>query len=230
MPTRDVRRRAALLLLSDGRLPAGGYAHSGGLEPTVAAGHVSHVADLGPFLSGRLRTTGLVSATFAAAACRSTLAGSPAPEPVLSALDAELDARTPSPAQRETSRQLGRQLVRALSSITPQADLGHLGRHPHQPIVLGVAFGALGLGPSEVALSCLHEIAAGPVAAAVRLLSTDPFATHQTLATLGPLIDDLAAEAVERSLDATDLPADAAPLLDTNAERHLARSNRLFAS
>ena len=38
--------RAALLLLADGRFPAGGYAHSGGLEASIAAGRVRDVADL----------------------------------------------------------------------------------------------------------------------------------------------------------------------------------------
>ncbi|MGF7237213.1 MAG: urease accessory protein, partial [Frankia sp.] len=58
----------ALLLLADGRLPAGGHAHSGGLEPAVADGSVRTLDDLAAFLSGRLATAGLVSAAFAAAA------------------------------------------------------------------------------------------------------------------------------------------------------------------
>jgi urease accessory protein len=57
------------LLLSDSRFPAGGHAHSGGVEPAVTAGTVTDLASLEAFLRGRLRTAGLVAAGLAAAAC-----------------------------------------------------------------------------------------------------------------------------------------------------------------
>src|SRR6202142_693519 len=59
----------AALLLSDSRFPAGGHAHSGGVEPAVTAGTVSDLASLEAFLRGRLRTAGLVAPGLAAAAC-----------------------------------------------------------------------------------------------------------------------------------------------------------------
>jgi len=59
---------ATLLLLADGRLPAGGHVHSGGVEAAVADGRVNDVADLGRYLLGRLTTTGRVEAALAAAA------------------------------------------------------------------------------------------------------------------------------------------------------------------
>jgi urease accessory protein len=58
-----------LLVLADGRLPAGGHAHSGGLEAAVSARRVSDLGSLEGFLRGRLATAGLVAAAFAAAAC-----------------------------------------------------------------------------------------------------------------------------------------------------------------
>ncbi|GAA4187784.1 urease accessory protein UreF [Microbispora amethystogenes] len=60
---------AALLLLADSRLPAGGHAHSGGVEEAVRLGTVTDVDDLARFLRGRLATAGLVTAALSAAAC-----------------------------------------------------------------------------------------------------------------------------------------------------------------
>ena len=57
------------LLLGDSRFPAGGHAHSGGVEPAVTAGTVTDLGSLELFLKGRLRTSGLVAAAIAAAAC-----------------------------------------------------------------------------------------------------------------------------------------------------------------
>ncbi|OUC94863.1 urease accessory protein UreF, partial [Streptosporangium minutum] len=48
--------RAALLVLADGRFPAGGHAHSGGAEAAVTAGRVHDVASLREFCRGRLHT------------------------------------------------------------------------------------------------------------------------------------------------------------------------------
>src|SRR5262250_851608 len=65
----DLPGLATLLMLADGRYPAGGHAHSGGLEAAIAAGRVRDLPDLAAFLRGRLSTAGLVAAAFAAAAC-----------------------------------------------------------------------------------------------------------------------------------------------------------------
>ena len=57
----------ALLLLADGRFPAGGHAHSAGIEAAVNDGRVTDVASLVAFAEGRLRTVGLVDISFAMA-------------------------------------------------------------------------------------------------------------------------------------------------------------------
>ena len=90
--------RAALLVLADGRFPAGGHAHSGGAEAAVKAGRIRDAADLAEFCRGRLHTAGLTSAALAAAAAAGL-------DPL--ALDEAADARTPSPALRATARKLG---------------------------------------------------------------------------------------------------------------------------
>ena len=180
---------AALLLLADGRFPAGAYAHSGGLEPTVLAGRVSNAVELEQFLVGRAETAGFVAAVFAAAACsfatREDLAA-------LSDLEPEFDARIPSSELRAVSRMLGRQLLRAMSRIYPHPHLSALGLTPHQPVVMGVAAAAFGLDARDAAVAVLHEAVAGPAAAAAKVMPIDPFDVHAALARVSQRLDRLA--------------------------------------
>lgn len=222
--------RAALLVLADGRFPAGGHAHSGGAEAAVKAGRITGAAGLEEFCRGRLHTTGLVAASLAAAAA---LGGDPA------ALDAAADARTPSLALRGVARRLGRQLMRAARATWPSAELDQLAKEfpkgAHQPVVLGVAARAAGLGPEDAAYCSAYECVSGPASATVRLLSLDPFEATAVLARLTPELDVVAhaaASAGRRVLDegVEALPAASAPLLEISAEAHAAWPVRLFAS
>lgn len=221
--------RAALLMLADSRLPAGGHAHSGGIEPAVATGLVDGVASLATFLRGRLRTAGLVAAALAAAACRAASDHS-----ALSCLDAEADARTPSPAQRAASRQQGRALLRAGRAAWPSPHLTGLATvagGPHHPIALGAVAAAAGCDPSGVALVAGYLAVSGPASAAVRLRGLDPLAVQAMLAGLAAEIAAVAAEATAAATGPpADLPCPAAPRLDLLAELHARSEVRLFAS
>ncbi|MFF7449434.1 MULTISPECIES: urease accessory UreF family protein [unclassified Streptomyces] len=222
--------RGALLVLADGRFPAGGHAHSGGAEAAVRAGRVTGAASLAEFCRGRLHTTGLVSASLAAAA----VLGVDAVE-----LDAAADARTPSPALRVAARRLGRQLMRAARATWPSAELdalaGEFPKGAHQPVVLGIAVRAAGLEPLDAAYCAAYESVSGPASATVRLLSLDPFEATGVLARLAPELDRVADRAVEAARSVVDagvdaLPAASAPLLEVSAEAHAAWPVRLFAS
>ncbi|MFF8012135.1 urease accessory UreF family protein [Streptomyces sp. NPDC007929] len=222
--------RAALLVLADGRFPAGGHAHSGGAEAAVKAGRISGAASLEEFCRGRLHTAGLVAAGLSAAAALGI-------DPV--ALDRAADARTPSPALRVAARKLGRQLLRAARATWPSAELDALGREfpkgAHQPVVLGLTARAAGLGPVDAAYCAAYESVSGPASAAVRLLSLDPFDATRVLARLAPEVDRVADRAVEAARKVIDegvdaLPAGSAPLLEIGAEVHAAWPVRLFAS
>jgi urease accessory protein len=222
---------AALLLLADSRLPAGGHAHSGGLEEAVAAGRVASVADLALFLRGRLATTGLVTAAFAAAAFAAAAraaarAAGPHRLDGLDGLDAELDARTPSPALRKASRAQGRALLRAGRTMWP---LPTPVREAHHAVALGVVACGAGLGPEDAALVAAYGAVTGPASAAVRLLGLDPYAVQAVLAGLAADCDATAARATALAAGG-DLPAAGAPLLDLGAERHARWEVRLFAS
>ena len=221
-----------LLLLADGRFPAGGHAHSGGLEAAVTAGRVRDLETLAAFLHGRLATVGLVSAAFAAAAARSSQEGSRIPAQTTTglpswgweeALDRELDARTPSPALRKASRAQGRALLRAGRALWT---LSTVERELHHPVALGVVAAAAGLSPAEAALTAAYGAVTGPASAAVRLLGLDPYATQALVARLAGECDAVAAKAT--TVD--DLPACSAPLLDIGAEAHATWEVRLFAS
>ncbi|PVA10620.1 urease accessory protein UreF [Pelagivirga sediminicola] len=221
-------RQAALLVLADGRLPAGGYAHSGGLEPAVAARRVTDMAELEAFLVGRAETAGVIAAAFAAAACARALRDDLSQMPEL---EAELDARIPSPELRKVSRDLGRQLRRAMSSIHPHPHFADLGPAPHQPIVMGVAAAALGLDAQDAALAILHENNSGAAAAAAKLMPVDPFDVHAILARMAERLDRLAGRAAALAGGPpADLPSPGAPLADIAAEHHRRRDVRLFAS
>ncbi|MFE0519798.1 urease accessory protein UreF [Streptomyces sp. NPDC058954] len=222
--------RTALLVLADGRFPAGGHAHSGGAEAAVKAGRITGAASLEGFCRGRLHTAGLVAASLAAAAVLGAEAGE---------LDAAADARTPSPALRVAARRLGRQLTRAARATWPSDELDAMaGRFPkgaHQPVVLGLVARAAGLEPVDAAHCAAYESVSGPASATVRLLSLDPFDATGVLARLAPEVDrvaDRAVEAARRVLDegVDALPAGSAPLLEIGAEIHAAWPVRLFAS
>ena len=216
-------------MLADARFPAGGHAHSGGVEAAASSGAVTSLASLELFLRGRLRTAGLVAAGLAAASC-ALAAG------VIAAtwdeLDAEADARTPSPAQREASRRQGRALSRAARAAWPSAPwLPCLGRRPHHAVALGAAGAAAGCCVPEAARIAAYQAVTGPSSAAVRLLALDPMAVAAIVARLASEIDDVAAAAaLSAGGPLADLPFPSAPALDLLAEAHARAEVRLFES
>jgi urease accessory protein len=229
---------AALLLLTDGRLPSGAHAHSGGLEQVAVDGRVRSVEDVGLFARGVLEGAGGTAAALAATAC--ALASAPAARgetPPWDLLCAEAWARQPSAAARRASEAQGRALLRTGRRVWPGTLLETLAAgslRPPLPVVLGAVAAAAGLSPRDAALASLHGQVSGVASAAVRLLGLDPIEVAAALATLTPTLDRLAHDAA--ACATTDpgrlrlLPATTGPLLDVLAERHDAREMTLFAS
>ena len=228
------------LLLADSRLPAGAHAHSGGAEQAVEEAEVRDVRSLAAWLAGRLATAVTVEAHAAALACD---VASSTPDAVraparYAALDAELDARLPSPAVRRASRRQGEQYLRAAVAVVPGGAAGRAGedpacgrRDPHLCVAVGIAAAAAGLAPRTAAAIVAYHGVSSPAGAALRLLGLDPLEVAATVAALAPACDALserAAAAVAEGPGA--LPAHGAPALDRLAELHCRREDRLFAS
>ncbi|AIG73493.1 urease accessory protein UreF [Amycolatopsis japonica] len=219
------------VILADSRFPGGGHVHSGGLEEAVARKLITHERDLPGFLSGRLRTAGSLAAVFAAAAAHA------AARNVRSGhwrrLDLELDARTPSLAQREASRAQGRGTARAGKAAWPSPVLSQLLKEtprPHHPVIVGALIGV----PFDAAMAVAYLAISGPASAAVRLLGLDPFAVNAVVARLADEVQEVSRRAAEvAGDDPADLPAPGSPALDLFAEahaRHHQEEVRLFAS
>jgi urease accessory protein len=229
----------ALLQLADGRFPTGGHAHSGGFEAAAEREHTTDAAGLDNFLRGRLHTTGLVMAAFTAAACQiftGCIGSRTRPDPdTIADLDAEYEARTPSPVLRTVSRRLGRQIVRAGRTVWPDAVLDTLASLPgngvHQPIGFGAVAAAAGQTPLSSALLTAQESIAGPATASIRLLGLDPFEVNAVVAGLAADTGAIAEQAAGcASAPPAELPTAAGYLLDIAAEYHATWEVRLFAS
>ena len=218
--------RAAALLLADGRFPAGGHAHSGGMEPAVASGMVGDLKALRAFLLGKLHTAGLVSASLTAAAHSGSHGWND--------YDREADARTPSPALRASSRRQGRQLLRSARALWPGEllqSLHHATESPHHPVALGAAAAAAGLTVDEAAACAVYTTITSPAGAAVKMLGLDPVKVHGLLADLAGDMDRVAAAAAGYAAGPlAELPCTGSLLCDIYAEIHSVAEVRLFAS
>jgi urease accessory protein len=221
---------ARLMLLLDSRSPAGAHSHSVGMEAAVNAGFVTSLADVEEYCRARLATAGRVTAAFAAMSCLGWRDHWPAER--WTELDAELSARTPSPAARTASRQLGSGLLRLLRASEPGADLitpwrGCPSPAPHHPLVLGAACALLDGSPRIAARAAALGACTTAASAAVRLLGLDPYAVHGLLTRLGPLTEAVADAA---SADLPELPACSTPAMELLADVHATEEVRLFAS
>ncbi|MBF6064332.1 urease accessory protein UreF [Nocardia terpenica] len=206
---------AILMTLADSRLPIGGHVHSGGVEEAIASGLVRDAASVESYLRRRIRTSGLVAASLAAAVCGGEL------DPVRA--EAEADARTPAPAARTASRAQGRGLLRLAKQVWPQRDWS-LGARPHLSTVFGVVGTVAEVTPEQIAAIVVYTTMTGAATAAQRLLALDPATVAAGTVRLTELCDRTAAEAVKGLAALSD------PLQDVLAQRHVERDMPLFAS
>jgi urease accessory protein len=222
----------ALLQFTDGLFPAGGFAHSFGLETYTQAGAVNDRAGLESFLRAHLEgSSGPADAVAAASAARFAAPGDLA---ACQALDDRLDAMKYVPEFRAASVQMGRQTARVAAALGGDAFIARLtdaveaGTMPgHHAVVFGAVTGRHGATPRTAAAAFLHSTTALLVNAALRLLPIGQIEGQQTLAALRPLMAALA--------DAAALadPGEMwsfAPGLELAGLRHAELDLRLFRS
>jgi urease accessory protein len=222
----------AVLQFADGLFPAGGFAHSFGLETYVQEGAVRDRAGLEAFVVAHLEgSAGPADAVAAAAAVRLAAAGDVAG---WVGLDERLEAMKVVPETRAASRQMGRQTLRVAAALAADTFLGDLAAlvdealtPGHHAAVFGAALGRAGAAPEPAAAAYLHATAAGLVGAALRLIALGQLDGQRVLATMRPRIARLARAA------AAGAPADMwafNPGLELAGLRHATLDARLFRS
>jgi urease accessory protein len=228
----DSARLLSVLQFADSAFPAGGYAHSFGLEAYVEAGTVRDRHGVLAFLRAHLE--GAVGPGDATAAVASREALGQGRVDDCRRLDEVLEAMKPVREFREASRQMGRQTLRVASALSGDARLGdyldavEAGCRPgHHAVAFGMAGGALGWAALDTATALLHSSAALLVGAALRLLPLGQVDGQRLLRELHPLIERLAGEAAARP--ARDMWS-FCPGLDIEGMRHARLSARLFRS
>jgi urease accessory protein len=222
---------ALAMLLGDSRFPAGGYAHSLGLEQAVADGLTS--ADVASFIAARLRLVAEPEARLAVAARRGALR-----DGVDGALvvEAEFAARCPSPVLRESARRLGASLLRSASTVWPVpqgaliAGYRSRSRATPRPVALGVVAASIDLDDAGLAILALYDDAATVASAALKLLALDPPVASRWVAEQAGWIEDAALMLAADERPLHEQPAPAAIGLELAAAVHGARTERLFVS
>jgi urease accessory protein len=226
------RALLALLQFADGLFPAGGFAHSFGLETYVQDGRVRDRHDLERFIAAHLE--GSAGPADAAAAALAVGAAQREDAEGWIGLDARLDAMKTVPEFRLASRQMGRQALRIAAGLGDDLFLARLTRAvdegralAHHATVFGVAVGRGGADPERAAAAYLYSTASLLVGAGLRLIALGQLDGQRVLAAMRGRIERLAAAAVAATAD--DLWS-FNPALEIAGIRHASLEMRLFRS
>ena len=222
----------ALLQFADGFFPAGGFAHSFGLETYVQDGLVTDRAGLESFVVAHLEgSAGPADAVATAVSVRLAVGGDLA---AWVALDARLEAMRAVPETRAASRQMGRQTLRVAAATAEDPVIAGLARAVddglaagHHATVLGAVLGRAGADPEAAAAAYLYSTAALLVGAGLRLIALGQLDGQRVLTAMRPRIARLAGAAAAASPD--DMWS-FNPGIELAGIRHATLDTRLFRS
>lgn len=205
-----------LVQLADSGFPAGGFAHSGGLEAAVALGHARGEDAVIRFATA----TSWQAGTFALPYVRAAHA-----RDGVAALDERCDRAQSGHVTRRASRAQGRAWTRACNEAfaadVPALPLGHW------PVAFGATLGVLGVGRADALALYLQIVTRGVLSAAVRLGEIGPNAAQRAQDRLARVAEDVIAACGDRRVDDA---AHSAPIEELFANLHDALPARLFQS
>ena len=218
------RGRWRVLQLADSAFPAGGFAHSGGLEAALALGEAAGEAGVRAFAARALWQAGTFALPFVGAA--RDLPGLDLPGLDLPGLDRRCEAAQGSHVARRASRQQGRAWLRTCREAFG-VELAAALPHGHLPIAFGATAAALALDADDAREVYLHQVARGVVSAAVRLGALGPHAAQRLHDGLGAEAAAVLAACAGRTVDDA---AHSAPLEELFGALHDELPARLFQS
>jgi urease accessory protein len=221
-----------VLQLADGLFPAGGFAHSLGLETYAQEGRVVDRETLERFVVAHLEgSAGPGDAVAVAAAVRGAATGD---RGGWLALDARLEAMKTVPEFRAASRQMGRQTARVAAAIAVDGFVGAIARAidegltpGHHAAVFGAALGARGVAAEPAAAAFLYSTVVLLVGAGLRLVAIGQVDGQRIVAAVLPRVARLAAAAAATPMD--DMWS-FTPGIELAGLRHARLDTRLFRS
>lgn len=211
-----------ILQLSDSAFPAGGFAHSGGLEAAVQAGAVRSERDLRGWIADALWNSGAGALPFVGAAHDGDFG----------AVDRACEAFLVSAVGNRASRTQGRAFLETCACSFPNDEIATLRARArehacHLAPVFGACARALGASRDEAQRTFLHQQLRATASAAVRLGVIGPHLAQRIHYDLHAALDDVMSRC--GALRADDA-AVTAPLQELFGAAHDRLYSRLFQS
>lgn len=231
MAISDVRQLLSSLQFSDSAFPSGFYTMSHGLEGFSQSKFVAR-GDMQELLADLLtHSVGPGDATALATAHRAALSNN---WPLVQEIDQRLFASKLNAEMRKASVRSGHQLADLGAEVLGGDALADYGARVKarttpgcQPVVTAVVYAASGVDTELAVASDLFAFAVSFVGAGLRMRLTDHRHAQVILHGIGPVIEQVTADAVAR--DVEDIGG-CAPVADIMSARHERAEARLFAS
>ncbi len=211
-----------ILQLADSAFPAGGFAHSGGLEAAVQAGVVRSERDLRAWIADALWNAGSGALPFVAAAHDGDFA----------AVDRACDAFVVSAIANRASRTQGRAFLETCARSFPNDAIAALRARArahacHFAPVFGACASALGATRDEAQRTFLHQQLRATASAAVRLGVIGPHLAQRIHFDLHATLDEVLRRCGELRVDDAAVTS---PLQELFGATHDRLYSRLFQS